>query len=336
MYPLISVIIPAYKIEQYLGTCIESIQRQTYTNLEIIVVNDGSPDRCHEIAAEYAKHDDRIKVVDKENGGLSDARNAGLDVAMGEYIAVVDGDDSISEDMIQTMYERLAKEQADLCICNIQVVDETYKPIEQMALSKMKDEVLIRDEMYEKIVQTPNWFYVVAWNKLYKREIFEKVRYKKGKIHEDELAIHHILGCCDRIVTMEKKLYYYVQRNNSITHNGYKVQQLDIVEAFADRADYFLKNGQNERAFRMLVRMRTFLLDGCIALRNNKNDDVKKRIQELYQSYRDIFARIEWQEIHSDKKKQVQRMAKSLKLAMYTSGNYWNNLKIRLFAKRRS
>lgn len=336
MYPLISVIVAAYKIEQYLGTCIESIQKQTYSNLEIIIVNDGSPDHCHEIATAYAEKDNRIIVLDKENGGLSDARNAGLDVAKGEYIVIVDGDDSISPEMIQVMYDKITEQHADLCICNIQIVDEQYKPIEQMALSKIKDEVLCQDEMYERIVQSPNWFYVVAWNKLYKREIFEKVRYKKGKIHEDELAIHHILGCCDRIVTVENRLYNYVQRNNSITHNGYKVQQLDIVEAFADRADYFIKNNQNMRAFRMLVRMRIFLLDGCIALKKNKNADVKRRIEELYQSYCDTFNRIDLKDIHSKERKKLERMARSLKFAMYTSGNYWNNLKNKLLAKGRS
>ena len=124
MNPLISVIVAAYKIEQYLGTCIESIQKQTYSNLEIIIVNDGSPDHCHEIAASYAEKDKRIIVLDKENGGLSDARNAGLDIAKGEYIVIVDGDDSISPEMIQVMYDKLSEQQAVLCIFNIQVVDE--------------------------------------------------------------------------------------------------------------------------------------------------------------------------------------------------------------------
>lgn len=333
MNPLISVIVAAYKIEQYLGTCIESIQKQTYSNLEIIIVNDGSPDHCHEIAASYAEKDKRIIVLDKENGGLSDARNAGLDIAKGEYIVIVDGDDSISPEMIQVMYDKLSEQQADLCICNIQVVDEAYKPIEQMAISQIKNEVLSQDEMYEKIVKSPNWFYVVAWNKLYKREIFEKVHYKIGKIHEDELAIHHIVGCCDKIVTIENRLYNYVQRDNSITHNGYKVQQLDIVEAFADRAEFFLKINQNEKAFRMLERMRIFLLDGCIALKKNKSDDVKRRIEELYQCYCQIYQKIEWKDIHSKERKKIERMARSLNLAMYTSGNYWNNLKIRILSK---
>ena len=330
MYPLISIIIAAYKIEDYLGMCIESIQNQTYKNLEIIVVNDGSPDHCHEIAANYAKNDNRIKIVDKKNGGLSDARNAGIDIAKGEYIAVIDGDDYIEPDMIQIMYDKLSKEHAELCICNIQVVNEEYKPIEQMASSQIKDEVLSQDDMYEKIVQSPNWFYVVAWNKLYKKEIFDKVRYRKGKIHEDELAIHHMVACCKKIVTVEKRLYNYVQRNNSITHNGYKIQQLDIVEAFADRAEFFLEHNQNERAFRMLVRMRTFLLDGCIALKHNKDENVKIRINELYKKYCDIYHSIDFEKIHSDKKSQMKRMAKSLKLAIYTSGNYWNNLKLKL------
>lgn len=327
MKPLISVVIAAYKIEKYLGECIESIQKQTYENLEIIVVNDGSPDRCHDIAAEYAENDKRVIVLDKENGGLSDARNAGIAIAKGEYIVIIDGDDWIEPDMIESLYDKLVQENADLCICNIQVVDDNKNPIELSANAAIKNEVLNKQEMYERIVKAPNWFYVVAWNKLYKKSIFDDVKYKKGKIHEDELAIHHIVDKCERVATIDKKLYNYVQRNNSITHNGYRIQQLDIVEAFADRTDYFINKGENQFAFRMLVRMRTVLLDGCISLKKNKDAKVKDRIEELYQSYVSLYNRIDFKEIDSAKKNQMAIMAKSLKLAIYTSGNYWHRLR---------
>jgi glycosyltransferase involved in cell wall biosynthesis len=329
MNPLVSVVVAAYKIENYLGNCIESIQVQTYSNLEIIIVNDGSPDNCYDIAMSYADNDTRIKVIDKENGGLSDARNAGISISKGEYIVIVDGDDYIQPDMIEKMYNAIINENADLCICNIQIVDEVGNQVENLALSKIENDILTKDDMYERIVQPPNWFYVVAWNKLYKREIFDKVKYKKGKIHEDEMAIHYIVGCCNKIITLEDKLYNYVQRNNSITHNGYRIQQLDIVEAFGDRAIYFSALEQTERAFRMLVRMRIVLLDGCIAIKNKKDLNTVSRINELYDMYRDIYDKIDFKLINSKEVNKLKIMRKSLKLALYTSGNFWHSLKYR-------
>lgn len=335
MKPLISVVIAAYNIEQYLGKCIESVQCQTYSNLEIIVVNDGSKDNVSKIAHGYASKDERIKVVDKENGGLSDARNAGIDIAQGEYIVIVDGDDYIQRDMIEKMYDRIISENAQLCICGIRVVDENDKILDNvMTIDKKFTNIsFTREEMYDLLIDYFNWYYVVAWNKLYKKELFDNIRYPKGKIHEDEFLIHHIVGKCQKITLLEDSLYNYVQRNQSITHSGYKLSQLDNVEAFGDRAQFFLSLKQDARAYRMLVRMRNALLDGCVALKKNKTVEKKEKIDRLYLKFRELYAQVDLNQTDGEKKKQMERMNKSLQLAIYTSAIYWHNIKDRVFRR---
>lgn len=334
MEPLISVIIAAYNIEQYLGKCIESVQDQTYTRLEIIIVNDGSTDHVSRIAHEYAEKDDRIVVIDKENGGLSDARNAGLDIARGEYIVLVDGDDFVQKDMIRKMYDRIITENAQLCLCGIRVVDDKDEELGNIMTidKKFANVSYTREEVYGLLTDYFNWYYVVAWNKLYKREIFDELRYPKGKIHEDEFLIHHIVGKCEKITMLEDRLYNYVQRDQSITHSGYKLSQLDNAEAFGDRAAYFIRIGQSGRAYRMLVRMRNALLDGCVALRKNRTPAKKERIAGLHQTWKELYAQVDLNQTDGEKRGQMERMNKSLPLAVYTSAIYWHNVKDRLLS----
>ena len=176
---LISVIIPVYKVEEYLENCIQSVIKQTVSDLEIILVDDGSPDQCPEICDLWADKDSRIKVIHKENGGLSDARNAGLDIAQGEYLSFVDSDDWIAPDMYEIMLEALKREQADICACGIMGCYPSRNvpmPVCPAAGdSKRFFSMLYSDALYP----------VAACNKLYKRECWSKLRFPKGRICED-------------------------------------------------------------------------------------------------------------------------------------------------------
>lgn len=327
---LISVIIPAYNIEKYLGICIESVQNQTYENLEIIVVIDGSTDNCKTISESYAKNDSRIHVISKENGGLSDARNVGIDFAKGDYIVLVDGDDYIEEDMIALMYQALVEEDGDMTICNIRVVDHEDKEIiGQVSNAKIRNEVLCQADMYERLSITPNWFYVVAWNKLYKREIFQSIRFPKGKVHEDEFVIHHTIAESDKIVCIDDKLYNYVQRESSITHDTYDIKRMDNVEAFIDRAEFFLNNNNSLWAYRMLKRIRISLIDGYLALKGHESNYDKERIKELYMQYRQIYQRIPKKSRSLKRRLQLTIFNQSFHMGVWTSGNYWHALKYR-------
>lgn len=239
--PKISVIVPIYNVEKYLIRCVESILNQTYKNLEIILVDDGSPDKCPTICDEFAKKDSRIIVVHKKNGGLSDARNAGLDIATGEYIGFVDSDDYISENMYEVLLQRILKNDADMAICNYLSVDENYELVsEKNVVLPIEDGSSTFDDFMKGYTGKYGWYYVVAWNKLYKRKLFNKLRYPLGKKHEDEFLIHHILDQCEKIECVREGLYYYMQRPGSIMAEQFNIKNLDLGDALIDQY-YFAK-----------------------------------------------------------------------------------------------
>lgn len=234
--PKISVIVPIYKVEKYIVDCVDSIANQTYKNLEIILVDDGSPDNCPAICDEYAEKDPRVVVIHKNNGGLSDARNVGLDRATGEYIGFVDGDDYISPNMYAVLINRLQEHGADMAICNYLCVDESHEPVAgKNCVQPLRNECLTAEHFIEGYSGPYGWYYVVAWNKLYKKELFDQLRYPLGKQHEDEFLIHHIVYRCKIISCVEDSLYFYLQRSESIMAQQFSVKTMDIGEALMDQ-----------------------------------------------------------------------------------------------------
>lgn len=255
MSDLISIIVPVYNVEQYLSRCIDSIIDQTYTNLEIILVDDGSPDRCGEMCEEYAARDKRIKVIHKENGGLSEARNAGIDASSGKYLMFVDSDDYIAPDMVKKLYDALVAADADMSICNFKYIwenaDEEDKSFNQNL--PIKDEITSSGEVLSHSLFEPkSWFWIVSWNKLYKYELFDNIRFPKGKIHEDEFIAHRIFYKCKRIAGVSGQLYFYWQRKGSIMSERNKdfTAYLNKIEAHMDRALFLYEKGYFDAAAR--------------------------------------------------------------------------------------
>ena len=249
MNDLISIIVPIYGVEKYLRRCIDSIIRQTYTNLEIILVDDGSPDDCGRICDEYAKTDSRIKVIHKTNGGLSDARNAGIDLANGEYLLFVDSDDYINTNMISDLYESLIRFSAEVSVCRYQSVrDDEEIDIEQNedysdAFILTKEDFLSNPEyIYERRLE-----FIVAWNKLYARKLFENIRYPKGKVHEDEFTTYKLMYASAKTVYVPYVLYYYVQRGDSIMSAGITRKRLLVLDAISERLSFY--ESRNEQGF---------------------------------------------------------------------------------------
>lgn len=234
---LITVIIPVYNVKPYLSKCLESVGKQSYKNLEIILVDDGSDDGSFSICKEFSKRDSRIKLYHTKNLGLSHARNVGLDHANGEYIVFVDSDDYIHENMISTMMDKA--EDADLVICNYKrVLNDTKKEIPQDAKC-LKDDSWNYKQFWEHYyLKNLNVFCCVAWNKLYKRKLFKNIRYPINEIHEDEYIINDIVSRCNKIKIINDVLYYYVQRGNSIMHNSYQ-GYMGRAEVFIGRCDAF-------------------------------------------------------------------------------------------------
>ena len=240
--PLISIIVPIYKVEKYLEKCVHTITSQTYKNLEIILVDDGSPDNCPALCDNLAKTDKRIKVIHKTNGGLSDARNVGFAHSSGDFIAFIDSDDFINVNYIETLYSNLISTKSDMSICNYQVV---YEDQEIDITEKSNSEVFVFDSTnkFEQLFEKFRVSFITATSKLYKREIFEKIKFPVGKINEDEFVCHHSISLCNKICFEDTKYYYYLQRQNSIMHQKkHANKNLDAFDALYDRFLFFKDN----------------------------------------------------------------------------------------------
>lgn len=235
----ISVIVPIYKVEDCLYRCVDSIINQTYTNLEIILVEDGSPDNCPMICDEYAKKDSRIRVIHKENGGLSDARNAGLEIATGEYIGFVDSDDWIHKDMYSILYKIISRKQCDIVECNAIKIENTINDKE--INFEYKFFIYTKEKAIEGLILEKT-IHQTVWNKLYKKEVIQDIFFEKGKIHEDEFWTYQVINKCNNLIHVELDLYYYFQRKSSIMGNEYSLKRLNAIEGRYKRYLFISKN----------------------------------------------------------------------------------------------
>ena len=244
---LISIIIPVFNIEDCLDRCISSVLDQTYSNLEVILVDDGSSDCCPEICDEWARKDGRIKVIHQKNGGLSAARNSGIDEASGTFILFVDGDDYIASNMVETLYEAIKIARAEMALCDFEKgFDTNFK----FSDSLLETEIIGPKEALERIYENNQsaFRYVTAWGKLYHRNLFEQIRYPEGKIFEDMYVTHMLIDRCKKIAVINQKLCYYFQRNNSIVNSTFNIKKLDYLQAMEDRIQFFKNHGYIELA----------------------------------------------------------------------------------------
>lgn len=235
---MISVVVPVYNVEKYVAECVDSIVNQTYKDLEIILVDDGSTDNSGAICDELAGKDERIKVIHKTNGGLSDARNAGIDIAKGEYISFIDSDDYIHPQMLELLLHTSLKIDSDISVCLFASVGETekrsFQTIDDNTISVSTYSENRLSEIYNN-----NLITVVAWNKLYKKSLFNSIRYAYGKIHEDEFIIHELLFAASKVAYIDTELYFYRTRSNSIMQNVSLKSIEHGYEALIQREQFF-------------------------------------------------------------------------------------------------
>ncbi len=246
MHELISIIVPVYKCEKYIRKCIDSIVNQTYKNLEIILVDDGSPDNCGRICDEYSKIDKRIRVIHKKNGGISDARNAGLNAARGKYISFSDCDDYLHPRMLEVLWQLITTHDADISICDYLKIysNESIEVVEQEKAIKVYSNIEALHILFTELPLHEDLAWNVPWNKLYLSKIFNGVRFPKGRVYEDVATIYKLIHKSRRIVKANEPLYYYLQRDDSITKSQqHRIFSLDILDAFAESAEYFLQHG---------------------------------------------------------------------------------------------
>lgn len=236
MSPKISIIVPVYKVEPYIHKCIDSILNQTFKDFELILVDDGSPDNCGNICDEYEKKDIRIKVIHKENGGLSSARNAGLDIAIGKYVGFVDSDDYIEKDMYEILYSICEENKCDIASCSSIIYFPNKKVINgghDLIIHNKKDamKTMLEGKLYDEVV----------WVKLFKRSVIGNIRFPIGKIYEDTAFTYKIIDRANKVATIGKPKYNYIKHKNSIMSNAIENVKIDAVIAYEDMYKFMEK-----------------------------------------------------------------------------------------------
>ena len=243
MNELISIIIPIYKVEPYLERCIHSVMIQTYHNLEIILVDDGSPDRCGDICEHFAQKDSRIQVYHKTNGGLSDARNYGVERSHGTYITFIDADDYISSNYIEYLFELLKQYDADISsCCMISTTENTIVYGKNNAIPQ--EQLLTGKEACRELLGRLYHILVTACGKLYKSEIVKKYPFPIGRKHEDEATTCKYYYAANKVVVGNHCLYAYYQNPNSIMHTNSDSLNIDAIWTQAHRAEFFEEHNE--------------------------------------------------------------------------------------------
>ena len=286
MNKLITIIVPVYKVEDYLQRCVDSILCQTYGELEIILVDDGSPDRCGEICEEYAKGDPRIKVIHKENGGLSDARNAGIEQASGRYITFLDSDDWVHEEYVERLYGLLNETGADVSSCGYLTTgseqiseDLSAESVYEFTGEEALDQLVAFGDLHAQMI--------VAWGKLYKTELFDGIRFPYGRIHEDEFTTYKLLYRAGKVAVSTRKLLYYWQREDSIMGSGFKVKnKLDFLDAQIERGAFFNEHGLNALRDRTYKALFTELLATYMALEERNEEKAIQEVLAMFETVR--------------------------------------------------
>ncbi len=257
--PLISIVVPCYNVEKYIDECVLSLIGQKYRNIEILLIDDGSIDKTGEIAKKYASEYDNIHYHYRINGGLSAARNTGIELAKGEYISFVDSDDWVEPDYIEKLYKAIVRTQANIALCGFkkeEMSNEVTVFDEDKVLSA-HEAMKILGDIYPK----ENVLLVIAWNKLFKKNLFDDVRFPEGKIHEDEFCMHRLIGRVDSVATVAEPLYHYRIRSGSITaqDKSQDIRHLDYFDAMIDR----LRNAENMYYGDLLIDMLYACFEGA-------------------------------------------------------------------------
>lgn len=243
----ITIIIPVYNVEKYLERCLDSVVNQTYKDFRVILVNDGSTDSSGIICDRYAQKYSYFTVIHQENRGISAARNAGLLNATGEYISFIDSDDCVCPDFLETLYNNAVIKSADISMCGLTRFSQQpdYGALDA-ANSDKEPYIVDRKTALINMADRYKWEWVIVWNKLYRRELFDNIRFEEGKIHEDEFIMHQLIYKVQYVAVTDKILYLYYYNDNGITVGTYKKLDLDIIEAISSRAEFYESNNEEE------------------------------------------------------------------------------------------
>lgn len=256
----ISVIVPVYKVEKFIHRCVDSILDQTFTDFELILVDDGSPDNCGKICDEYAEKDSRIHVIHQENGGLSAARNAGIDWSFAnsnsEWITFVDSDDWVHPQMLAMFYEVATKERINFVLCKYQ---QTQNMMQHSRYDNIKYSIKKSEEAYVENYSVA----MPAWGKFYHKIIFNTHRFLIGKLHEDAFFTYKVLFEHPKIAIIDFPLYFYFINENSITHSPWTPKRLDEVDAHEEQLEYLKMNLYEDAYKREIIAYTNVMFKQC-------------------------------------------------------------------------
>ena len=277
---MVTIIVPVYNISEYLPVCVKSLLDQTVSDLEIILVDDGSTDGSGDLCDAYAREDSRIRVIHKVNGGLSDARNAGLDAAKGEWLLFVDGDDYLVPDAVEQLVP-FAEPDVDFVQFHYQETDGTWLSEKQIAYPQIcTDPKEMFQQLYEK-----GGVYASSCTKLWNKRIFKDIRFKKGILHEDEELLNRILPNCHKAVYTDLVLYGYVMRTGSIVHSSFKPRQMDIFPIMERRVAVLEEIGLDMLAQQTRAKIfQTAVWQYCLARKNGFRKETKQLKQRIVNS----------------------------------------------------
>ena len=237
---LVSVIVPAYNIQNYIRRCVDSIRNQTYSELEILLIDDGSTDDTGELCDEFAQQDERITVYHKKNGGLSSARNYGIERAHGTYLSFIDADDWVKRDFIEVLYQNIKRANAELSIVGYSLIWDNGK--EKCTTDENAYAVFNQDEAIHELFAQEKMG-CMACQRLYHKSIFEDIRFSEGKLFEDAAIALDVVKKCHTVVWSGQSKYYYYQRSDSIVNSTFNIGKLFMLESCQNMIDYSKKNG---------------------------------------------------------------------------------------------
>lgn len=283
----ISVIVPVYKVEPYLRRCVDSILAQTFTDIEVILVDDGSPDGCPAICDEYARQDGRVKVIHQQNGGLSAARNAGLDWIFAnsnsQWISFVDSDDWVHPRFLEYLYRAATEHNVQIGICNVKEVSSftTADDVLPYSVHSVEGSMDFYSENY--------FLGTVAWNKIYSREVFLQERYPVGKLHEDAFLTYRLLYRVSKIVYINSMLYYYYRNENSIMHSPYSLSRIAEVEAVEEQYHFFIEHGLEKNVLFSREKLIDKYTEHIHSLRSMDNENALEIMYKLRKKLRTLL-----------------------------------------------
>lgn len=291
MNQTVSIIIPIYNEEKNLRRCVDSVITQTYKDLEIILVDDGSTDASPKICDAYAEDDPRVRVIHQSNKGLSAARNAGIDIASSPFLQFADSDDYLLPSMTEELMSALMEDNSSVAQCRFFVRDDNDAPVTPIKNPSKAERKTYRGEDMFSLLTKHYVSTVVQWNKLFRREIFDDLRYPEGKYHEDEFVIHRQLAKMDSITRIDHALYCYIQRQGSITDRSTAEKAIHACEAYLDRVAFLVENQYLQHAGAAYVKMLELLAYNREFLMNEPDGEVSIAVLDRIQGDADRIAR---------------------------------------------